>query len=75
MLPKIKTPILSLWGSDDPWTPIDKGPHCGESFYQYIDTSQSSYTLIPIVDSGHCPHDEAPDQCHEHLLPWLRQLP
>ncbi|CAN0089868.1 unnamed protein product, partial [Sphacelaria rigidula] len=62
LLQKIKdTKILALWGEADPWTPLNKGLHCGISLPQHLDT----FELVPIPDTGHCPHDESPDECHQ----------
>merc|ERR1712071_412390 len=66
ILPDVKCPILSLWGDDDPWTPVDSGSHSGDQFYKYND----NYDLRILPATGHCPQDEAPELCHQELLPW-----
>lgn len=72
LLQNIKdTKVLALWGEADPWTPLNTGLHCGASLGQHLDTFQ----LVVIPETGHCPHDESPDECHEVLLPWLQALP
>ena len=27
-----------------------------------------------VLDAGHCPHDEVPDQVNSALLEWINQL-
>ncbi|KAK4528004.1 hypothetical protein GAYE_SCF47G5938 [Galdieria yellowstonensis] len=69
LLPNINCPILMLWGEDDPWTPYQKGFHPGIKFPQY----NKNLELIPLPKTGHCPHDEAPEQVHSIVLSWLHK--
>ncbi|UFP93773.1 alpha/beta fold hydrolase [Gloeobacter morelensis] len=62
LLPEVRSPVLILWGKDDPWEPFALGralaDHpCVEKF-------------VPIERAGHCPQDEAPEQVNAHLLAW-----
>jgi len=34
-LEEIYKPVLALWGSADPWTPVDRGLHPGKNFGKY----------------------------------------
>ena len=70
ILPELECSILALWGDEDPWTPVDKGNHPGSQFFRYND----NFKLNLIPGAGHCPHDEAPEACHDFLLPWLENL-
>lgn len=70
VLPFVQCPILALWGTEDPWVPIDTGSHPGNQYVKYNDLVQ----LVPLQGVGHCPQDEAPDLCHDSLLPWLETL-
>lgn len=70
ILPLIKAPILSLWGNNDPWTPVDYGLHPGNSFNQY----NNNYTLYVIPNTGHCPHDENPIAINEKMITWLESF-
>jgi non-heme chloroperoxidase len=70
LLPNIACPILALWGTADPWTPIDAGSHPGTSFSNFTD----NYTLIPLEGAGHCPHDECPDEVNSKMIEWLAGL-
>jgi pimeloyl-ACP methyl ester carboxylesterase len=70
MLPTVRAPILALWGSADPWTPVDKGAHPGTKFGDYND----DFTLEILPGAGHCPHDECPDEIHAKMLPWMEMV-
>jgi len=67
LLPSVTAPILALWGTKDTWTPIAGG----ENLQQYA--TQTTFNLVPI-EAGHCLHDESPDECHKHILPFLEEL-
>jgi len=28
-----------------------------------------------VLEAGHCPHDEVPDQVNRAMVDWLQQLP
>lgn len=74
ILPTLKDiPILALWGTEDPWTPVDQGMHPGINFNQYV-PDNDLFRLELLPGAGHCPHDEFPDLCHERMIPWLREL-
>jgi len=70
LLPKLTCPVLALWGGADPWTLADGGMHPATGFHRYTD----DFELVVLHNVGHCPHDEVPDQVHEHLLPWMKTL-
>ena len=66
LLPEITQPLLVLWGTDDPWTPIT-----GSILYQERAKNGENTTFHPIEKAGHCPHDEKPDQVNQLILTWL----
>jgi pimeloyl-ACP methyl ester carboxylesterase len=68
LLPKVKAPLLVLWGEADPWTPI-----AGAALYQDF-AKNHPLKFIPIPNTGHCPHDENPDAVNPLILDWLAQL-
>ncbi|CAN0256021.1 unnamed protein product [Ectocarpus sp. 12 AP-2014] len=71
LLKNIKdTKVLALWGELDPWTPLKTGLHAGDTLGQYLDT----FELVVLPETGHCPHDENPEECHAAILPWLKTL-
>lgn len=67
LLPRVKVPLLVLWGEDDPWTPI-----AGAKIYQQLAHSRDDVKFVPIANAGHCPHDEYPDLVNQSILDWLK---
>jgi pimeloyl-ACP methyl ester carboxylesterase len=67
LLPKVKRPLLVIWGADDPWTPI-----AGAKIFQSASDSQP-IQVVPIPNAGHCPHDERPDVVNQLILTWLER--
>ncbi len=63
LLPILPCPALILWGTDDPWEPIELGQE-----YAKYDTVQK---FIPLENVGHCPQDEAPELVNPILLEWI----
>jgi pimeloyl-ACP methyl ester carboxylesterase len=72
ILPTLTCPILALWGGADPWTPVDKGLHPGSKFGEYATNTDFRLEILPNV--GHCPHDEAPEQVHAKMIPWIKEV-
>lgn len=69
LLPKVKRPLLVLWGENDPWTPIT-----GAQIYKNLGEAGQPIQVIPIPNTGHCPHDERPDIVNPAILKWLDEL-
>ncbi|MBD2187661.1 alpha/beta fold hydrolase [Pseudanabaena mucicola] len=68
LLTKLEKPLLVLWGDADPWTPIN-----GAKIYQ--DASQNkNIQVIPIPNTGHCPHDDRPEIVNALVIHWLQKL-
>ncbi len=67
LLPQVKHPLLVIWGEDDPWTPIE-----GAKIYQEA-TAGQSVEFISLPNTGHCPHDERPEQVNTAILSWLNR--
>jgi pimeloyl-ACP methyl ester carboxylesterase len=68
LLPQLQCPTLVLWGTADPWEPIDLG--------QALVSQYPQIEFVPLNNVGHCPQDEAPDLVNDYLLNWLgRQQP
>ena len=61
---KLNAPLLLLWGSKDPWM---NTPKKRDLYKKYTPEN----TTEIILDAGHCPHDEIPDQVNKHILDWL----
>ncbi|MGD1700042.1 alpha/beta fold hydrolase [Dapis sp. BLCC M229] len=68
LLPKIKSPLLVIWGENDPWTPIS-----GAKIYQDLADKGGSIQFKPIPNTGHCAHDERPTIVNSLILDWLAQ--
>jgi pimeloyl-ACP methyl ester carboxylesterase len=68
LLPEIKAPLLVLWGENDPWTPIK-----GAKIYQELATQGDQVQFYPIIEAGHCPHDEKPEEVNGLILNWLAE--
>lgn len=71
LMPKISSPVLVLWGSQDPFTPLD-GP-VGK-YFSSLPSQLSNINLQVLEGVGHCPHDDRPELVHEKLLPWLANV-
>lgn len=61
-------PILTLWGADDPWTPLNTGYRPGIRFLEY----HNGLILKPIPNAGHCIHDEVPDIVNAEVVPFVQ---
>lgn len=71
LLPKLKLPVLVLWGDQDPFTPID-GP-VGK-YFSTLPSKLENVQLFMLEGVGHCPHDDRPELVHDKLLPWLGEV-
>ena len=56
-------PLLLLWGREDRFVPLLIG--------QKLEHQHPWLKLCVLPGSGHCPHDESPEQFHQELLNWL----
>jgi pimeloyl-ACP methyl ester carboxylesterase len=68
ILPRLECPVLALWGGADPWLPVGSGMHPGTEFHKF---ASKDFELVVLDGVGHCPHDEAPDEVHSIILPWM----
>lgn len=66
LLPHLQSPLLVLWGEEDPWTPIQ-----GAAIYQQLATDNDQVEFHSIPQAGHCPHDEKPHEVNQLILDWL----
>ena len=65
LLPLLPCPAIFLWGTDDPWEPIDLGRELAE--YPQVEK------FVPLEGVGHCPQDEAPELVNPILLDWITE--
>ena len=64
---ELESRVLLLWGNRDPWM---NAPGKRATFLRYA----PSATTEVVLDAGHCPHDEVPDQVNASLLEWLKDI-
>ncbi|KAK1858893.1 hypothetical protein I4F81_001493 [Pyropia yezoensis] len=74
--------VLVLWGREDPWTPLGGGASPGIRFEEWhgaevteVGGRSGTFRLTVLDGVGHCPHDDAPEQVNEALVPFLQGLP
>jgi pimeloyl-ACP methyl ester carboxylesterase len=65
LLPQVQCPVNILWGSRDPWEPIQLGRKLAEF------PCVQSFTELEGV--GHCPQDEVPEQVNPLIQAWIEQ--
>ena len=63
---QVRAPLLFCWGRHDPW--INPVPRLA-LFHEAAPDAKEV-----ILDAGHCPHDEQPEQFNGVLLQWLDTL-
>ncbi len=59
----VRTPILLIWGRKDQFVPLMIG--------QRIKKRHAWLDLSIMEQTGHCPHDEAPNEFNTTVLNWL----
>ena len=69
LLPKVKHPVLVIWGADDPWTPVSGG-----RIFQELSENGEPIQFVSIPNTGHCPHDERPEVVNPIIIKWLDEL-
>jgi pimeloyl-ACP methyl ester carboxylesterase len=65
---QLQAPLLLLWGIRDPW--INAAGRRAQ-FQRHA----PAVTSEVVLEAGHCPHDEVPEQVNAALLQWLEGLP
>ena len=64
---QLQAPLLLLWGIRDPW--INAAGRRG-AFQRHA----PARTTEVVLQAGHCPHDEVPEQVNRAMLEWLADL-
>ncbi len=72
LIPKITAPMLLFWGDADNFTPSN-GP-VGKYFQSLPEKRSVDTKFIHLNKCGHCPMDEASEEVHSILLPWMNAL-
>ena len=62
---QLNVPLLLLWGIQDPWI---NAAGRRASFHRH---TTPRLTKEVVLEAGHCPHDEVPQQVNTALLEWL----
>ncbi|MEC4813084.1 MAG: alpha/beta fold hydrolase [Scytonema sp. PMC 1069.18] len=65
LFPQLPCPAIILWGTADPWEPIE----LGREFANYPQVQK----FIPLEGVGHCPQDEAPEVVNPILQAWISE--
>lgn len=65
VLPKLKIPMLLIWGNQDRMIPPSLAP--------IFAALNPQIKYIEMERVGHCPHDECPEQFNRILLDWLHR--
>ena len=55
LLKNLKIPVYLIWGEKDPWEPIDEAKRWAREY-------KCIQSLDVILNAGHCPHDEKPEE-------------
>ena len=66
VLPKLKIPILLIWGRQDRMVPASLAPTFA--------ALNPQIKLVELDNAGHCPHDECPTRFNSLLLNWLESI-
>ncbi|GCE64676.1 alpha/beta hydrolase [cyanobiont of Ornithocercus magnificus] len=62
---QLRVPLLLLWGIRDPWINAE-GRRAAFQRHAPVATTEI------VLQAGHCPHDEVPDQVNIALLNWIQ---
>ncbi|AFY45307.1 alpha/beta fold hydrolase [Nostoc sp. PCC 7107] len=65
LLPLLTCPAIILWGTADPWEPVNLG--------RELANYPSVEKFIPLEGVGHCPQDEAPELVNPILQDWIQE--
>lgn len=61
-VPRVQAPCLVVWGRDDPRAPVELGRKL---------TRELSRARLEVVESGHSPAEDCPDDLARHVLEFL----
>lgn len=64
LLEQLSCPAWLLWGTKDPWEPIDLG--------RELTKFPAVQRFIPLEGAGHCPQDDTPELVNPILQEWVR---
>tara|TARA_A100001037_G_scaffold48073_1_gene39886 strand:- start:142 stop:1092 length:951 start_codon:yes stop_codon:yes gene_type:complete len=65
----LQSPLLLLWGDSDPWL---RNAKAKQDKFRFFAREASVDVKEVLLNAGHCPHDEIPDQVNQEMLAWLK---
>ena len=65
----LQAPLLLLWGDSDPWL---RNAKAKQDKFRFFAREASLEVKEVLLNAGHCPHDEIPDQVNQEMLAWLK---
>jgi len=65
----LQAPLLLLWGDSDPWL---RNAKAKQDKFRFFAKEASVEVKEVLLNAGHCPHDEIPDQVNQEMLTWLK---
>lgn len=63
LLSQLNCPLLVLWGEADPWMNSVKRSAKFRQYYPQLTEH--------LIQAGHCPHDEVPEQVNKLIYQWV----
>ena len=63
LLPLLPCSAIMLWGTEDPWEPLELG--------RDLANFPTVEKFVPLEGLGHCPQDEAPEIVNPILQDWI----
>lgn len=72
LMPRVKCPMLILWGTKDTITPLDFP--LGQYFFNLPKTRELKTDFVQFDGEGHCVQDDNPQVVNEALKNWVAEL-
>jgi pimeloyl-ACP methyl ester carboxylesterase len=66
LLPRLRAPLLLIWGRHDRLVPLEVADQCRRL--------RPDLSFAVLDAAGHCPHDEVPDAWNATLVRWLEEV-
>ena len=66
ILKNLKIPVYLIWGEKDPWEPINEAKRWAKEY-------KCIKSLDIILNAGHCPHDEKPEEVNPIVLRIIQE--
>ena len=66
ILKNLEIPVYLIWGEKDPWEPINEAKRWAKEY-------KCIKSLDVILNAGHCPHDEKPEEVNPIVLRIIQE--